>query len=185
VTYLWNDPVWNKVIAGLFVAFILWVVPPIRTRLKAAFWAFLRPQKRDAAPVVPVTHVEPVVIVTHVVATPPDGKTRVFPLKIYATFRNDSHVMIDVRVLSYTPMFVRQKEFAEGVLTVELRQENFYPQDIGASRIAVLPGQKFKAWIGVDETTQEASKINSHPGVLGTLTLSINGKPTPFDLRRG
>lgn len=173
--YLWNDPVWSKVIAGLIVALILWLTPFTRTRLTAAFWALIRSKN---------SVLEPVVNVIHVIATPPDGSSRTFPLKLYATFRNDSEVMIDVRVLSYKPGFVRQREFAEGVLTVELRQEHFYPHDIAANRIAVLPKQRFKAWIGVDESTQEASKINSYSGVLGTLTLSINGKPTPFDLRR-
>lgn len=172
---LWNDQVWSKVIAGLIVALIVGLVPFTRTRLKAVFWALLRPQRPD---------VEPAVTLTHVVATPPDGSIRVFPLKLYATFRNDSEVMIDVRVLNYKSAFVRQREFAEGVLTIELLQEHFYPHDIAANRIAVLPKQRFMAWIGVDESANEASKINSFSGVLGTLTLSINGKPTPFDLRR-
>jgi hypothetical protein len=172
---IWSDPVWSKVVAGLIVALIVWLIPFTRSRVAAAFWALLHPQKPD---------VEPVVKVTHVIATPPDGSTRIFPLKLYVTFRNDSEVMADVRVLSYKSEVFKQRELAEGVLTVELLQDNFYPRDFAVNRIAVLPKQRFKAWIGLDEVINEASKINSFTGVLGTLTLSINGKTVPFDLRR-
>ncbi len=189
-TRIWNDQVWSKVIAGLIVAGILGLLALITARLRVAYpvpvWALL-----SVATVLIFSAIwlyprrpNPIVHVTNVVATPPDGSILGFPLKLYVTFRNDSKEMIDVRVFDYKPAFVQQKEFAEGVLTIELRQENWYPHDFGATRIAVLPGQKFKAWIGVDESKHEASGINSFPGVLGTLTLFINGQHKSFDLRR-
>ena len=76
---------------------------------------------------------------------------RGYPLKVYCEMRNNNLVnCADVRVVGYRPDTVHLKKFETDVLQLKIRKW-WYPDDQGVDRVAVLPGQQFRAWVGVDE----------------------------------
>jgi hypothetical protein len=103
-----------------------------------------------------------------------------YPLKCYVELRNDSTECADVRVSEYKQQTVTLKKFTPDVLQVKLRE--WYPQRDGIDRVAVLPGQLFRAWVGVDEAKFNENQIRGLRGKIGTLVFSVNGKPVNVPL---
>jgi hypothetical protein len=106
-----------------------------------------------------------------------------YPLKCYVTLRNDASESADVRLSSYQPRDVTIKDFPLDVLQVRFGRE-WCPRPDGVDRVAVLPGQQFRAWIGLDERRFDAEKANDAliAGKVGTLVFLINGKPVSIEL---
>jgi hypothetical protein len=184
---IWTDPVASQVIAGIILAMLavgravyrenfmkpypvpLWAIFLIAFVFVRTWSLFVRKRK-------------PKISVQSVVATdPPSGVQLTYPVKLYVTCRNDSKFAIDVRMLEYKPKLVQHRQFVPGVVQILIGQA-WLPSDHGVERIAVLPGQLFKAWIGVDERQCDAVKVNGLKGRIGTLVLSVNDRPIPFEL---
>jgi hypothetical protein len=124
---------------------------------------------------------EPNITKIDVLTVPPDtGLTLVFPLKCYVQLRNDSAVCADVRILEYKSSTVTLKRFVVDALQLKFR--TWFPTDHGLERLAVLPGQLFQAWIGVDDGKFNANQVNELRGRIGTLVFQVNGKRVNVDL---
>jgi hypothetical protein len=117
-----------------------------------------------------------------VLATAPrEGEVVMYPVKLYVTCRNDSQFPVEVCLSSYEPALVSHRQFNPGVLTILMGQK-WLPLDHGVDRLAVLPGQLFKAWVGVDEKKCDAAKVNESKGRIGTIVFQVNGEAVAFDL---
>lgn len=101
-------------------------------------------------------------------------------MKCYAEMRNDSRSTIDVQVSHYRANAVPIKKMVLSVL--QTRFNRYFPEPDGAERIAVLPRQLFRAWIGIDEAKFTDSQIMNLRGKIGTLVLSVNGEHVNIDL---
>jgi hypothetical protein len=66
-------------------------------------------------------------------------------------------------------------------LQVNFSGKLFPPLD-GESRIAVLHGQPFHAWLGLDEKRVTKEQLEQHRGKFGTLVLIVNGKSIDLPL---
>lgn len=97
-----------------------------------------------------------------------------FPLKVRCTMRNDSVALADVQLSEYKPSAVTLKKFVTDVLQIKLGR--WYPPDEGVGRVAVLVGQEFKLWVGVDEGKFNENSVKQLKGQLGTLVLTVNGE---------
>lgn len=156
---MWNDNVWNKVIAGLIVAGIVglfkgprgWVVRQWKPKvMKVSSWTS-----------------------EHTGAT--------FPLKHYVLMKNDSRRMMDVRLASYDAVTITLKRFATNTLQIQVGGE-WCPVQHGAERLAILPGQYFRAWVGVDESKFTKAQVDGLAGKIGKLSLKVNWRSFSFDL---
>jgi hypothetical protein len=124
---------------------------------------------------------EPNITVLDISIPPPDeSKTLTYPLKCYVTLRNDSAACADVRISNFKPGAVLHKKFVTDVVQLKLRE--WSPSDHGLERVAVLPGQQFRAWIGVDEDQFNPEKVRSLQGRIGTLFFVVNGKTVPVNI---
>jgi hypothetical protein len=56
------------------------------------------------------------------------------------------------------------------------------PEVHGESRVAVLSGQQFQAWLGFDEKKVTEEQLEQHRGKNGTLALIVNGQTVNFSL---
>jgi hypothetical protein len=157
--YAWNDSVWSKVIAGLIVAVIV-------ASLKTPRGWILRLLAPKLANV-------------HAWASEQPGAT--YPLKYYVEMRNDSRRMMDVRLLTFSPNTVTLKRFIVDSLQLRLRDE-WVPTKHSVERIAVLPGQSCRAWLGVDESKFSKTQLDSLTGKIGKLTVKVNWRSKSFDL---
>jgi len=189
---IWRDPVWSKVIAaGIITAItatagIIW--PPVRGFLLTAslvpYWLFgLLGLVVVCAIVIVLDANRPKVHVTPVGDVEVgEDKTpgRSFPLKVSCVIRNDSSQSIDVQVFDYTPGTVTLKKFVTDVLQVKLRE--WYPDKHGVERLAVLPGQQFKAWVGADESRFTKDQLDRLRGQIGSLVLLVNGRRIDISL---
>jgi hypothetical protein len=159
----------NALLSGgavLFYVLVLLVVVSLVTMLA------LSRQKPATASVAPqVEHIETLIRY---------NTGRDYPLKCYAQMRKDSAGSIDVRVIRFTPKSATLKKFVTGILQV--RFADWCPQAQGVDRLAVLPGQYFQAWIGLDESkfTEEAAR--GLRGRIGTLVLTANGHHVDINL---
>lgn len=198
---LWNDPVWSKVIAGLILAALTaiaglswqplgiwllgatptpnWILFMMCLVLVCETTILLAIARRRAPnpPAVPI-HVVPIGD-TDVVEDKTPG--RGYPLKAYRTMRNDSIQPVDVRVADYRVGTVDLKKFVTDVLQVKLR-EWFPDKGDGLERVAVLPGQQFKAWVGADEKKYTKDQLDRLRGRIGTLVLMVNGERVDIPL---
>ena len=69
------------------------------------------------------------------------------------------------------------------VLSVlQIKFNRYFPEPDSAERIAVLPRQLFRAWIGIDETKFTDTQIMNLRGKIGTFVLSVNGEHVNLDL---
>lgn len=196
---IWQDPVWSKVIAGIILAIIaaiwagrhfdwwprllanyptpLWFTVLIVAFgiLAAAVVAWKQLQLNLARAQTPSFDLEPN-IKTIDVTIPPVNTEKIltFPLKCYVQLRNDSSACADVRLSEYKPNTVPLKEFVVDVLQVKLR--SYLPSDHGVDRVAVLPGQFFRAWVAIDSAKFSADQLNQLRGRIGTLVLLVNGQ---------
>jgi hypothetical protein len=184
---IWHDPVWSKVIAAGIVAavaagagiislpigqFLLTASPVPHWLLGLlgliAFSAVMLAARRPGVRITPVGDSEPRDDKTP--TTPP----RTYPLKVYRVMRNDSTQPIEARIFDYRPGTVTLKKFVTGVLQVQLRE--WCPDEHGLDRIPVLPGQQFRAWVGVDENKFTKDQLDRLRGQIGTLVLVVNGR---------
>jgi hypothetical protein len=103
----------------------------------------------------------------------PQGRTLTYPLKCYVKLENSSMGCIDVKLSEYIPKKVANKQALSDVLQV--RFGGWCPSPDGVGRLAVLPGQLFRAWVGLDETKFTREQVENQRGEIGTLVFSING----------
>jgi hypothetical protein len=98
--------------------------------------------------------------------------------------RNDSTICADVRLSAYKPIKVTVKNVPLDVLQLRFGGE-WCPRPNGVDRLAVLPGQLFRAWIGIDETKFNDEQAQEHllQGEVGTLVFTINDSSVPVDLK--
>ena len=72
------------------------------------------------------------------------------------------------------------KSFPREVMQIRFHTKWFPEQS--ADKVAVLPGQLCRAWIGVDEKTFNEQQVKSAAGQLGTLVVSANKKQFSIEL---
>jgi hypothetical protein len=192
---VWNDPVWSKVIGTLMAGGILgiwtrlsgnagflWLRIPVWSALLMLIAGFLVSILSLSKLGRTTFASEPKVVLGEVFVYPPDSKkTLTFPLKCHAVFRNESERCIEVRVQGYEPGLVTLQQFVFRVLQVEMK-DGWVPEPEATDVIAVLPKQYFRAWVGVDATRFTADIVRKQFGKIGILTLSVNGRPMPFQL---
>lgn len=173
---LWDDPVWSKVIAAGVVAligsFFAWV-GVVFNLWTAGLRYVIRLLDKKYRPVPDIKVVDIII---------PDLNPTLklsFPLKCYVTMQNTSTECADVRVSEYRPRTVTLKQFVLDVLQVQLRE--WCPRD-GVDRVAVLPQQLFRAWIGIDERKFNEERVRALRGQIGTLVLSIDGQAISVEL---
>jgi hypothetical protein len=155
---IWQDSVWSKVIGGVITALLFWV------------WAEARKLwKRDVAQK----------LTPYVADVVPNAGTS-FPLKIYVEMRNNTKRCMDVRLVEYKPKNISLERFSPR--TLQLFFLNWQPKDESVERIAVYPGQRFRAWFGADPKKHTEQQVRENIGKLGTLIVSVNGKDIPIDL---
>jgi hypothetical protein len=195
---LWHDPVWSKVIAasitGVAAVLYAWIgnqwLPQMTTfnwwlfaiallgvlgGLAGGFLIFRK-----------LNQVEPNITKTGVRIPPPDPDRKLtFPLKCYVTLRNDSEEeCADVHLSDYKRGAISVRELPSDVLQVRIGTQ-WCPSPDGIARVAVLPKQRFRAWIGLDHTLYNQAQANDllSRGQLGTLVFSVNGKLVNVELK--
>ena len=104
-----------------------------------------------------------------------------YPLKCYVTFQNNASGTIEVNLYDYTPRYVTLKQFVPEVLQVRLR-DKWYPRPDGVDRVALLPTQLCRAWIGLDEKKFDKNQVEKSLAHIGTLVFTINGERQSIDL---
>jgi hypothetical protein len=105
--------------------------------------------------------------------TDPQGRDLNYPLKCYVDLINQSKDCIDVSLTDYVERSLPLKQFVPGVLQVDLG--GWYPRPGGVRRLAVLPGQLFRVWVGFDEERYKKREVEKRRGEIGTLVFSVNG----------
>jgi hypothetical protein len=80
-----------------------------------------------------------------------------------------------MRLYEYTPRKVTLKQFVPEVLQVRLR-DKWYPMPDGVDRVALLPAQLCRAWVGLDEKKFDKEQVEKSLGQIGTLVFTINGE---------
>lgn len=157
---LWNDSVWSKVIAALII-FVASSILSIVTSVKLKW----------------IWRVKLTMTNRGVSSQPGAG----YPLKYYIEMRNDSVKSIEVKLLSYSPKAISVKSFPPEVMQVRFHSK-WFPPDQGADKVAVLPGQLCRAWIGIDEGKFKEEQVKMASGSIGTLVVSANNKRLSFEL---
>jgi hypothetical protein len=201
--WIWHDPVWSKVIAVAIVTLfgatgvhfdwwrrllIPYTIPAwllalliALTFLSLALFLWKRHQFGEATKDRTESELESNITKIDITIPPVDkSRSLTYPLKCSVQLRNDSATCADVRISAYRPGTVTLKAFVIDVLQIKLR--DWTPSDHGVDRLAVLPGQLFRAWIGVDDSKFTADQLNLLRGKIGTLVLLVNGKQVNIDL---
>jgi hypothetical protein len=105
-----------------------------------------------------------------------------YPLKIRMQFRNDSPATVDVRMSHYTANRGPLREpFPLAVLQLKLGGD-WLPTQKLEERIAVLPGQHFRAWVGIDHQKMTKQQLEEYKGQVGTIALVANEEIINFAL---
>jgi hypothetical protein len=86
-----------------------------------------------------------------------------------------------VRVSDYTPNAVTLQKFIPGTLQV-MMSDGWYPRPDPTDSVALLPNQRFRAWVAIDMGKFTKNQVETLVGKIGTLTLTANGKKIPFEL---
>lgn len=174
VARIWDDPVWSKVIA----AGILALIGSIGIIFNWWNAGFRRLVQLVGAKVRPAPNIRKI----DVEIPPQNPALRLgFPLKCYVTLQNASIECAEVRVSEYRARTVTLKQFVFDVLQLGFRGQ-WFPAPDGVDRIAVLPQQLFRAWVGVDERKFSEDQVNRLRGQIGTLVLLVDGKSVNIDL---
>jgi hypothetical protein len=160
---LWNDSVWSKVIAWAITILIGGMGAAIRfhwwNRISAV-WAIKLTMTNG-----------------NIICEP---WRKGYPLRHYVEMRNDSSKCIEVSVFKYIPNTITVKSFPPEVMQVRFHTEWFPPEY--AERVAVLPGQLCRAWIGIDDRKFNEGQVTAVVGSIGTLVVSANKKHVSFVL---
>ena len=101
-------------------------------------------------------------------------------MKYHVEMRNDSARSVEVRLSNYHHKKVTLKSFPPEVMQVRFNNK-WFPVD-PVDRVAVLPGQLCRAWIGLDEGKFNETQVNAATGSIGTLVVSANKKHISFEL---
>jgi hypothetical protein len=199
---LWQDPVLSKLIAqGL-----IWLVP-IAVAVSPTFFPWLGIQFNWPAPLFIALallgvlgaligaytvyrnqrRLDPATTVVSItIPDPPSDRNPplTYPLKCYVTLRNDSKECAEIRLSEYKPRTVPIKAFPLNVLQVNFGRQ-WYPQTDGADRVALLPSQLCRAWIGLNDElfTPELAARLLLTGQVGTLIFLVNGKSVSVELK--
>lgn len=193
----WRDPVWSAVLAAVIAAGILEAVKRLSSGHSDGWPDFFRAYQIPFWLLISLIFLtflgfalfwwrkdqllQPKIALTDVTTRPPATEKGItYPLKCRVQFRNDSTLCADVSISGYKPDTVTIKKFLADVLQIKLRE--WEPSDHGVDRLAVLPGQFFQAWIGVDESKFNAEQVSKLRGRIGTLILMVNGKRLNIDL---
>lgn len=159
-TKLWNDPVWSKLIAVAIGGIITALGTALRQRLTRLSSITLTVTHRAAA----------------LDTRPGVG----YPLKYYIEMRNDSSKCVEVAVIKFDPKNMTVKSFPTEVMQVRFHTK--WLPDPSAERVAVLPGQLCRAWIGIDSGKFNEEQVTAAAGSIGTLIVSANKKQFPIEL---
>jgi hypothetical protein len=104
-----------------------------------------------------------------------------YPLKYHVEMRNDSSKSLEVRLSNYKAKAITLKSsFPPEVMQVRFNNR-WFPSE-PTDRVAVLPGQLCRAWIGMDDTKFTEAQLSTARGNIGTLIISANGKQVSFEL---
>jgi len=140
----YNIPVWAL---GILVVVFYFLILAL---IGAIIW------KRKRVQSLPAANVE--IRKIEVLATDPaQGSVLTFPVKCNLTLLNDSQIPIDVRVLGFEPGAVTLKENKVNTLVLQFHG-SWWPSNNSVERVAVFPGQQFRAWIAVDDTREFPTK---------------------------
>jgi hypothetical protein len=104
-----------------------------------------------------------------------------FPLKMHVEMRNDHSRCINVRLSEYVSGFATVKNLPLDVLQIKY-SGTWLPEKKTEERVAVLPRQQFRAWLGFDESKFTKEQLEQHRGKIGTLILGVNGKTVNIPL---
>jgi hypothetical protein len=159
---IWNDSVWSKVIAAGIIA----IVGAIVAEIKFKWWERIRR----------VWSINVTMTGRYFSYQAGAG----YPLKCHVEMRNDSSKCIEVRVSDYRPKAITLKSFPPEVMQVRFNNK-WFPTD-PVDRVAVLPGQLCRAWIGMDEAKFTEERVKAAQGNVGTLVVSANRKHFSFEL---
>jgi hypothetical protein len=159
----WHDSVWSKVIAGIIIASLASIWAAIRFGLLERLRSYNKPK---------LTKID-------VQVSPQPGKA--YSLKVYVQLRNDFRKCVEVSLSEYRPEKITLKHFVPGTLQI-LFQPKWVPEPEAAERVAVLPGQMCRAWVGVDESKFNVDQVSAVIGALGILVLKVNRKDLPIQL---
>jgi hypothetical protein len=160
---IWIDPVGSKVIAAVIGA----VGCAILTQLKYNWLGRLLDKWKVK------------LVVTH--SQPESHAGAGYPLKYYVEMRNDSSRCIEVRLSGYKPKTITLKSFPPEVMQVRFNNK-WFPSD-PVDRVAILPRQLCRLWIGIDEQKFNESQVRAARGSIGTLIVSAaNRKHFSFEL---
>lgn len=136
-------------------------------------WFVLRPRSSASRPKITVLATS----LSHSDVKPPLG----FPLKMYVEMRNDHPRCINVRLSGYISSLVTLKTLPLDVLQIKY-SGTWMPENKTEERVAVLPRQQFRAWVGFDESTFTKEQLEQHRGKIGTLLLRVNGQTVDIRL---
>jgi hypothetical protein len=193
---IWRDPVWSQFLGGLLLAVVisiwksrsgwstgfLWLQVPVWSVLLILVTCFLSAIWLRSSFFRKTYAFEPKVELGETYVEEPDlNKVVKFPLKCFAIFHNESEGCVEVRVRSYEPGMIKLQQFVVNVLQLGHGKLG-EPEDEGIDLIAVLPKRYFRAWIAVDATKCTPEMVRDQHGKRGILTLTVNGKPMPFQL---
>jgi hypothetical protein len=160
---IFNDNVQDQVIAGLILA----ALGAIWAAIKFKWW-----QRISARWAIKLTKIN---CYTSFVAN--IG----YPLKYYVEMRNDSSKCIEVRLLNYISNKITAKPLPPEVMQIRFYTK-WFPTDLSADRVAVLPGQMCRIWIGLDDKKFTEAQVKDAEGRMGRLVMSANKKEIPFEL---
>jgi hypothetical protein len=139
-------------------------------------WFVLQPRKRP-----PSEHSPKITVLATSSVYDSNNPAIRYPLKMNIEMRNDSSECIDVQLAGYKPGIGELKKFVTAVLRLNFSGKLFPPVD-GESRIAVLHGQQFHAWLGFDEKKVTKEQLGQNRGKIGILTLIVNGQNVDISL---
>jgi hypothetical protein len=154
---VWDDPVWSKVIGTGIYALLTW----------AGFMAY-KHMKRDLGKA----------LAPQVDVVTANGAS--YPLKIYVEMRNSSKKCIDVHLVDYKKKNIALQRFTPR--TLQLFFQVWSPEKESVDRIAVYPGQRFRAWLGADPNKHTEQQVRDNLGSIGTLIIAVDGKEVPIEL---
>lgn len=103
-----------------------------------------------------------------------------FPFKCTVTLRNESPETIDVRAIRYEQELIGLKDFSSQALKIKF-DSTWCPSEESVTRLAVLPSQEFRVWVGLDERLDE-NYIRERHGRMGKLILSVNNTEFPIQI---
>jgi hypothetical protein len=154
----WNDSVWSKVIAAAIIFLAGLIGGRLRSLWREPWSTKLTITNRD-------------------IGFKEDAG---YPLKYHVEIRNDSSKVVEVRLADYRANKIPLQSFPPEVMQVRFNNK-WFPTD-PVDRVAVLPGQLCRAWVGLDSKKFNEVQAKAAMGTIGTLIVSANRKRFSFEL---